>query len=115
LWKLKLQELADETGITIDVCHLPPGTSKWNKIEHRLFCHITQNWRGRPLTSRQVVVNLIAHTTTTEGLRVNAMLDENSYPTYTFAVFALALRVKILKNLGKGEWFAEFPNALMIE
>lgn len=81
LWKLKLQALADETGLTIEVCHFPPGTSKWNKIEHRLFCHITQNWRGRPLTSRQVVVNLIAHTTTTEGLRVDAMLDENSYPT----------------------------------
>jgi len=60
-WKLKLQEFADTTGLTIDVCHFPPGTSKWNKIEHQMFCHITQNWRGRPLTSRQVVVNLISH------------------------------------------------------
>lgn len=81
LWKLKLQELADEMGMTIEVCHFPPGTSKWNQIEHRLFCHITQNWRGRPLTSRQVVVNLIAHTTTTEGLQVHAKLDERRYPT----------------------------------
>lgn len=81
LWKLKLQELADEIGMTIDVCHFPPGTSKWNKIEHRMFCHITQNWRGRPLISRQVVVNLIGQTTTTEGLEIRAMLDENSYKT----------------------------------
>lgn len=81
LWKLKLQELADEIAMTIHVCHLPPGTSKWNKIEHRMFCHITQNWRGRPLTSRQVVVNLISDTTTAQGLEIRAMLDENSYPT----------------------------------
>jgi transposase len=81
LWKLKLQELADEVGLSIHVCHFPPGTSKWNKIEHRMFCHITQNWRGRPLTSRQVVVNLISETTTTQGLEIRAMLDENSYPT----------------------------------
>jgi transposase len=81
LWKLKLQDLADETSMTIDVCHFPPGTSKWNKIEHRMFCHITQNWRGRPLMSRQVVVNLISQTTTTEGLEIRAMLDENTYNT----------------------------------
>jgi Rhodopirellula transposase DDE domain len=81
LWKLKLQEFADEVGLTIDVCHFPPGTSKWNKIEHRMFCHITQNWRGRPLTSRQVVVNLISHTTTPKGLEIHAMLDENTYDT----------------------------------
>lgn len=79
LWKLKLQELADEIGMTIDVCHFPPGTSKWNKIEHRMFCHITQNWRSRPLMSRQVVVNLISQTTTTEGLEIRARLDENNY------------------------------------
>jgi hypothetical protein len=81
LWKLKLQGLADELGLTIHVCHFPPGTSKWNKIEHRMFCHITQNWRGRPLTSRQVVVNLISQTTTTEGLKIRARLDENNYST----------------------------------
>jgi hypothetical protein len=81
LWKLKLQGLAEELGMTIHVCHFPPGTSKWNKIEHRMFCHITQNWRGRPLTSRQVVVNLISQTTTAEGLEIRARLDENSYST----------------------------------
>jgi len=79
LWRVQLQKLADELGMTIQVCHLPPGTSKWNKIEHRLFCHITQNWRGRPLLSREVVVNLIGNTTTEEGLRIQAKLDENIY------------------------------------
>ena len=81
LWKLELQQLADELGITIHVCHFPPGTSKWNKIEHRMFCHISQNWRGRPLTSREVVVNLISQTTTDRGLAIQAALDENRYPT----------------------------------
>ena len=79
LWKIELQKLADETGLTIGVCHYPPGTSKWNKIEHRLFCHITQNWRGRPLTSRTAVVELIAATTTKTGLTVRCELDENTY------------------------------------
>ena len=68
LFKIELQKLADETGLTLQVCHYPPGTSKWNKIEHRLFCHITQNWRGKPLTSRETVVELIASTTTRTGL-----------------------------------------------
>ena len=80
-WKLELQQLADETGLSIRVCHLPPGTSKWNKIEHRLFSQITENWRGRPLVSHEAVVNLIAHTTTQSGLYVRAELDEASYPT----------------------------------
>jgi len=80
LWKVELQKLADETGLEIAVCHYPPGTSKWNRIEHRLFCHITQNWRGKPLTSRLAVVELIAATTTTTGLRVEAALDEGDYP-----------------------------------
>ena len=79
LWKFELQKLADETGLSISVCHYPPGTSKWNKIEHRLFCHITQNWRGRPLTSRLAVVELIAATTTTTGLKVDCELDTNTY------------------------------------
>jgi hypothetical protein len=79
LWKVELQKLADETGLTILVCHYPPGTSKWNKIEHRLFCHITQNWRGRPLTSRAAIVELIAATTTKTGLTVRCELDANSY------------------------------------
>jgi len=79
LWKVKLQEFADETGLTIHVCHYPPGTSKWNKIEHRLFCHITQNWRARPLTDRVAVVELIAATSTKSGLRVESALDERTY------------------------------------
>jgi Rhodopirellula transposase DDE domain len=81
LWKVALQDLADELGLALSVSHFPPGTSKWNKIEHRLFCHITQNWRGRPLVSHEVVVNLIAHTTTEAGLEVQAALDSNRYET----------------------------------
>jgi hypothetical protein len=80
LWKLELQQLADDTGLTIEVCHLPPGTSKWNKIEHRLFAFISQNWRGKPLVSYQVIVSLIAATTTGTGLRVHCELDANAYP-----------------------------------
>jgi transposase len=81
LWKVELQRLADQTGLRIAVCHFPPGTSKWNKIEHRLFCHITANWRGRSLVSYEVVVNLIAHTSTASGLKVRAGLDRQCYPT----------------------------------
>jgi hypothetical protein len=77
LGRLQLQKLADELALTIQVCHLPPGTSKWNKIEHRMFCHITNNWRGRPLVSREVVVNLIGSTTTDTGLPIRSQLDEN--------------------------------------
>jgi hypothetical protein len=80
LFKLELQKLADETGLSLQVCHFPPGASKWNKIEHRLFCHITQNWRGTPLTSRLVVVELIAATTTKTGLTVRCELDTQLYP-----------------------------------
>ena len=81
LWKVELQRFADESGLCISVCHFPPGTSKWNKIAHRMFCHITENWRGRPLVSREVVVNLIGHTTTKTGLTIRSELDENIYPT----------------------------------
>src|SRR5258707_15445025 len=80
LWKLELQRLADQTGLEIAVCHFPPGTSKWNKIEHRLFSAITQNWRGKPLVSHEVVVNLIGATTTTTGPKVRSELDTNQYP-----------------------------------
>jgi transposase len=80
LWKLELQKLADETGLELAVCHLPPGTSKWNKIEHRLFSAISQNWRGKPLTSHEVVVNLIGATTTAKGLKVRSALDSTAYP-----------------------------------
>jgi Rhodopirellula transposase DDE domain len=79
LFKIELQKLADETGLALRVCHYPPGTSKWNKIEHRMFCHITQNWRGKPLVSRLAVVDLIAATTTKTGLTVQCELDENTY------------------------------------
>jgi hypothetical protein len=81
LWKTELQKLAHETGLKITVCHLPPGTSKWNKIEHRMFCHITGNWRGRPLSSYSVIVNLIGNTTTSTGLTIAAELDTHDYPT----------------------------------
>src|SRR5437867_10437527 len=81
LWKVALQRLADELGMGISVCHFPPGTSKWNKIEHRMFSHISLNWRGQPLTSLDVIVNLIAHTTTQQGLYIAAALDPNPYPT----------------------------------
>jgi transposase len=81
LWKHELQQLAAETGLTITVCHYPPGTSKWNKIEHRLFAFLTQNWRGRPLVSYAVILNLIASTTTTTGLSVQSYLDTDPYPT----------------------------------
>jgi hypothetical protein len=79
LWKVQLQRLADELRLALRVCHFPPGTSKWNKIEHRMFCHITNNWRGRPLLSRRVVVNLIGRTTTVQGLQIKARLDTRRY------------------------------------
>ena len=81
LWKRELQRFADEIGLVVSVCHFPPGTSKWNKIEHRMFSHITQNWRGRPLTSHEVIVHLIANTTTDAGLKIQAALDTKEYPT----------------------------------
>jgi hypothetical protein len=80
LWKWELQQLADETGLAITVCHLPPGTSKWNKIEHRLFAWISRNWRGKPLVSYAVILQLIAATTTEAGLTVQCQLDTTSYP-----------------------------------
>ncbi len=81
LWKVALQSLATSLGLPIHVCHFPPGTSKWNKIEHRMFSHITQNWRGRPLVSHEVIINLIANTTTQAGLKIRAELDRGKYPT----------------------------------
>jgi hypothetical protein len=104
LWKVALQELVDETGLKISVCHFPPGTSKWNKIEHRMFCHITKNWRGRPLTSRAVVVNLIGSATTTTGLTIHAALDEGEYPTGTKVTDEELAGVCIRRNKFHGEW-----------
>jgi hypothetical protein len=103
-WKLGLQDLANGLGLEITVCHFPPGTSKWNKIEHRLFCHITQNWRGRPLISHEVVVNLIANTTTTKGLRVQAALDTGRYPTAVKVTDEQMATVKVYPADFHGEW-----------
>lgn len=104
LWKCELQRLADETGLSIGVCHFPPGTSKWNKIEHRLFSRITQNWRGRPLVSHEVVVNLIAATRTTTGLRVACQLDTNTYPTGVKVSDAELAQVNLHRHMFHGEW-----------
>ena len=104
LWKLELQKLAEELGLQIHVCHFPPGTSKWNKIEHRMFCHITQNWRGRPLVSRQAVVELIGSTTTRKGLKVRATLDEGIYPSGIKVTDDELLKVKLTPDTFHGEW-----------
>lgn len=104
LWKVVLQELADELDLPLQVCHFPPGTSKWNKIEHRLFCFITKNWRGRPLTTYQTVVNLIASTTTKTGLRVQAAIDENIYQTGIAVSNEQLARVNITPANFHGEW-----------
>jgi hypothetical protein len=104
LWKVGLQQLADRIGLRISVCHFPPGTSKWTKIEHRLFCHITKNWRGRPLVSRAVVVNLIANTTTEAGLEIQAALDLNSYETGVKVSDEALAKVKLKKAQFHGEW-----------
>ena len=104
LWKLELQGLADELGRLVSVCHFPPGTSKWNKIEHRIFCHITQNWRGRPLVSREVVVNLIGATTTKQGLAVRSALDENAYPLGRKVTDSEIASLSIKRDKFHGEW-----------
>jgi hypothetical protein len=104
LWKTALQKLADETGMRIAVCHFPPGTSKWNKIEHRMFCHITENWRGRPLVSHEVIVNLIANTTTEKGLRVQAELDRASYPKGLKVSGQELQTVRLTPSRFHGEW-----------
>jgi len=104
LWKVCPQKLADEMGIGLVVCHFPPGTSKWNKIEHRLFSFITQNWRGRPLTSRETVVNLIAHTTTRTGLVVKAALDTNHYPTAIKVSDAELAKLRLTPHRFHGDW-----------
>jgi len=96
--------MADATGLKISVCHLPPGTSKWNKIEHRMFCHITRNWRGRPLESLEVVVNLIASTTTTKGLRVRAALDSDDYPTGIKVDDATMAALHLTPDEFHGDW-----------
>ena len=104
LWKVALQNIADETGLKLTVCHFPPGTSKWNKIEHRLFCHITQNWRGKPLVSRQTIVSLIAATTTTSGLTVKAALDTKTYDTGIKVSDEELAKVKLTPLEFHGDW-----------
>jgi len=104
LWKVELQKLADETGLEIAVCHLPPGTSKWNKIEHRLFAYMSQNWRGKPLISHEVIVNLIAATTTKTGLKVRCQLDTQLYPKGTVVSDDELAQVNLQPDDFHGEW-----------
>jgi transposase len=104
LWKLELQRFSDESGLRVCVSHLPPGTSKWNKIEHRMFCHITANWRGKPLESREVVVSLIGDTPTSAGLRIQAALDAGQNPKGIKASDAEMKKRQIDRALFHGEW-----------
>ncbi len=104
LWKKELQSYANETGLEVTVCHLPPGTSKWNKIEHRLFSYISMNWRGKPLISIEVIVNLIASTKTKEGLRVKTSIDKRSYQTGIKVTDKEFNEINIEKNEFHGEW-----------
>jgi transposase len=104
LWKIELQKLADETGLELLVCHLPPGTSKWNKIEHRLFSFISQNWRGKPLISHQVIVDLISATSTKTGLKVRAQIDSNLYPAGTKISDQQVAALSIERDAFHGEW-----------
>lgn len=110
LWKVGLQRLADETGLQLHIRHFPPGTSKWNKIEHRLFSFITKNWRARPLVNRQAVVELIGNTTTTKGLKIRAELDAGQYPKGRKISDAELAKVKIKRDAFHGEWnYTIFP------
>jgi hypothetical protein len=104
LWKVELQRLADTTGLRVHVCHFPPGTSTWNRIEHGMFCHITQNWRGRPLVSHEVIVELIGHTTTTKGLRIQAELNRGSYPTGVEVCDTALATVQLEPAAFHGDW-----------
>ena len=112
LWKRELQELADETGLAIAVCHFPPGTSKWNKIEHRLFAFISQNWRGHPLVSYAVILDLIAATTTTTGLTVTSSLDTNTYPAGIKVSDEEMAAIRLERDAFHGEWnYTILPHA----
>lgn len=104
LWKVELQKLADETGLRLAVCHFPPGASKWNKIEHRLFSYISQNWRGKPLRSFETIVNLIAATTTSTGLRVHAELNPATYPAGITISDRQLAQVQIRRDKFHGDW-----------
>jgi hypothetical protein len=104
LWKRELQQLANAIGLDVTVCHVPPGTSKWHKIEHRLFCHISMNWRGQPLISHEVIVDLIGATTTKNGLTVTARLDTNAYPVKIKVSDEEMARLNITPHAFHGEW-----------
>jgi Rhodopirellula transposase DDE domain len=104
LWKVVLQGIANDLGLRISVCHFPPGTSKWNKIEHQMFCYITKNWRGKPLRSRAIIVNLIGHTTTEEGLRIQAELDTGPYKTGIKVSDEQLAKVQLERATFHGEW-----------
>lgn len=104
LWKRELQRFADESGLTVSVCHLPPGTSKWNKIEHRMFCHISQNWRGRPLVSIETIIHLIADTRTSKGLTIESALDQNSYEKGIKVSDEEMAQLRITPDPFHGEW-----------
>jgi len=104
LWKIEIQKLSNETGLEIKTSHFPPGTSKWNKIEHRLFSYISQNWRGKPLISHEVIINLIAATTTKEGLKIKCQIDDNIYPKGIKISDRELEKVKILRDDFHGEW-----------
>jgi hypothetical protein len=108
LWKAEVQKLSDETGLRISVSHMPPGTSKWNKIEHRLFSHISQNWRGRPLVDHETIVSLIANTKTATGLKVKARLDRRRYPSGIKVPKAVMRALAIQRDDFHGEWNYEF-------
>jgi transposase len=113
LWKIELQKLANETGLVASVCHFPPGTSKWNKIEHRLFSYISQNWRGKPLVSHEVIVNLIASTTTRTGLTVKCELDTNQHPKGIKVSDDELRQVNIVRDEFHGEWnYAIHPQSI---
>jgi hypothetical protein len=101
---LELQKLADETGLSISVCHFPPGTSKWNKVEHRLFSFISSNWRGEPVRDYETIVNLISRTTTAKGLQVTCRLDRRKYPTGRKVTDEEIRRVNLKQNKFHGEW-----------
>jgi Rhodopirellula transposase DDE domain len=104
LWKVALQDLAAQLELPIHMCHFPPGTSKWNKIEHRMFCHITQNWRGRPLVSHEVIIKLIANTATQTGLRIRAELDVGTYPTGIKVSDEELAAINLKRDRFHGEW-----------
>jgi transposase len=114
LWKVELQRFADETGLELRVCHLPPGTSKWNKIEHRLFSFISQNWRGKPLVSHQVIVDLISATSTKAGLKVRAQIDSNLYPAGRKVSDKEVSALHIERDAFHGEWnYKILPRSLV--